>query len=254
MYGTAANQLDNWKEVLKIVFMYINMIREMEPQEWVLKELQQVAEIDFRFRQKEPASRFTSHMSSVMQRPYPREWLLSAGTLIREFDPVVIRKALDCLRPDKFRIFITAQTSPGDIGEMNQTEKWYGTEYRVDKISKDFLSEIQALYGKDAKKIPELHMPHKNEFIPTDFNVQKKEVKEPAKAPVLLRNTESMRVWHKKDDTFWVPKAALFLTIRKYVHIPPYPEKFLTTSVLSFTQHHQTISVQRSIVIWLGML
>src|SRR5690606_27209397 len=101
------------------------------------------------------------------------------------------------------------------VGTMDQREKWYGTEYRVDKIPQDLLDTIKAQFGKDAPHISELHMPHKNLFIPSNFNVERKGVKEPAKAPTLIRNTESLRVWHKKVDTFWVPKACVYITIRK---------------------------------------
>lgn len=44
--------------------------------------------------------------------------------------------------------------------------------------------------------------------------MEKKEVKEPAVAATLLRNDEHLRAWFKKDDTFWVPKANLFINCR----------------------------------------
>jgi insulysin len=180
-----------------------------------MKELQQVAAIDFRFRQKDAASSFTSHMSSVMQRPYPRDWLLSGTHLIREFNPELITKAINLLNPKNFRLTVVSQVSPEGFGEMDQREKWYGTEYRVDKIAEDFLGELNALFDKNAATLPELHLPHPNEFIPSNFEVEKKEVKEPVKIPTLIKNTKFIRVWFKKDDTFWVPKAVVYVLIKK---------------------------------------
>jgi secreted Zn-dependent insulinase-like peptidase len=43
--------------------------------EWIFKELRGLADIDFKFKQKVPASRFTSRVSSVMQKPMLLQWL-----------------------------------------------------------------------------------------------------------------------------------------------------------------------------------
>lgn len=183
-----------------------------------MKELQAVAAIDFKFRQKSPASKFTSRLSAIMQKPLPREWLLSGTSLIREFNPEIITESLNYLRPDNFRLSIVCRDCPK--GEWEATEKWYGTEYRVEKIPQKFLREIQSISNKKLSELEsELHLPHKNEFIPTNFEVQKKDVKESLKIPTLIKHTELSRVWYKKDDTFWVPKANIFCTLRKWVSI-----------------------------------
>jgi insulysin len=62
--------------------------------------------------------------------------------------------------------------------------------------------------------LPQFHLPHKNQFIPTKLEVEKKEVKEPALTPRLLRNDNAARTWLKKDDTFWVPKANLVVSCK----------------------------------------
>lgn len=118
-------------------------------------------------------------------------------------------------------------------GTWNEKEKWYGTEYTYEKIPEDFLKEIQHAAAASPKdRLTELHLPHQNQFIPTKLEVEKKEVKEPAIAPKLIRVDELVRTWYKKgmssfrfvscqatltcysDDTFWVPKANLFVNCR----------------------------------------
>lgn len=171
-----------------------------------------MAEVDFKFKQKTPASRFTSKVSSVMQRPLPREWLLSGHSRLRKFDPVLIQKGIDCLRPDNFRMSIVSRDFPGN---WDKTEKWYGTEYKYEKIPNDFMRQLKAAYSVSSKeRISNLHLPHKNQFIPTKLEVEKKEVKEPAIAPRMIRNDELARTWYKKDDTFWVPKANLIVSFK----------------------------------------
>lgn len=86
--------------------------------------------------------------------------------------------------------------------------------------------------------ITELYLPGPNEFIPTNLDVEKRDVPEvmsflclpmfpdcltvvvdsqPAKRPHLIKQTPLGSVWHKKDDQFWLPKASVVLELRRYV-------------------------------------
>jgi insulysin len=103
-----------------------------------------------------------------MQEPLTREWLLS--NRLRKFEPEVIRQGLDLLRPDNFRMTIVSRDFPG---EWDQKEKWYGTEYSVSQIEPDFMQELKRAVTLSAKeRIQELHLPHKNQFIPTKLEVE----------------------------------------------------------------------------------
>lgn len=204
--------LKQYKEVAKTIFHYIAMLRETPPQEWVVEELTKMSEVDFRFKQKSPASRTTSGLSSIMQKDFPREWILSYPSRIRKFNPEEISKGLALLRPENFRMTIISQDFPG---AWNSKEKWYGTEYKYEKLPQDFLEELKKASSASKNERPaELHLPHKNEFIPTRLDVEKKDVAEPTKFPKLIRNDENVRVWWKKDDQFWVPKANVHVTLR----------------------------------------
>jgi len=204
--------LENYQEIVKIVFQYIAMIKEKPPQEWIVEEMKGLHEVDFRFKEKSPASRFTSSTSSKMQKPYPREWLLSGPTLIRKFDPEAIKKGLDCLTAENYRLTIVSQTFPGN---WDQKEKWYGTEYKIEMVPEDLQGQVrEAIKSTSNERPKDLHLPHKNEFVPKNVSVEKKEVAEPAKAPTLVRNEPGLRLWWKKDDRFWVPKAAFIISLR----------------------------------------
>ena len=204
--------LREYKEIVKVVFQYISLIKESPPQRWIVDEVKGMAEVDFRYQQKSPASSFTSAISSIMQKPLPREWLLSGSRLIRKFDSEAISEALSYLRPDNYRLTIVSKDFPGD---WDQNEKWYGTEYRTERIDPDFEAAVRkASQSTKHDRLPELFLPHINEFIPTKLTVEKKEIAEPMKAPRLIRNDEAVRTWWKKDDRFWVPKANIFVTLR----------------------------------------
>lgn len=202
--------LSHYKEIVNIIFQYIAMIREHEPQKWVVDEMIKISEVDFRFKQKSPPSRTTSALASVMQKPYDRKMILSGPDVIRKFDSQRISEALSYLRPDNFRLTIVSQNFPGD---WDKKEKWYGTEYKSEKIPQDFLQEVKNAFENKSRPA-DLHLPHKNEFIPINLEVEKKEVAQPLKTPKLIRNDAAVRIWWKKDDQFWVPKANIVIHLR----------------------------------------
>lgn len=210
--GLTPEGLKKYDEVVKVIFQYIGMVKDNPPVEWMHEEVKNMAEVDFKFKQKSPASRFTSSTSAVMQQPIPREWLLSGTNKHRKFDAQGIVNALQYLREDNFRMMLVSQEYPGN---WDLKEKWYGTEHKVQHISTEMQSEIrQALASSTNDRPQELHLPHRNEFIPTRLDVEKAEVKEPSKTPKLIRNDDMMRLWWKKDDAFWVPKANFNILLR----------------------------------------
>ncbi|KAF1942302.1 LuxS/MPP-like metallohydrolase [Clathrospora elynae] len=202
--------LKHYKEVAKLVFQYIGLMRDQPPQQWVVEEQMRISEVEFRFKQKSPPSRTASGLAGIMQKPYDRKMLLSGPSIIRKFDSDLIHEALSYLRPDNFKMTIISQNFPGG---WDKNEKWYGTEYKIERIPEDFLAEIREAYESKSRPA-ELHFPHKNEFIPTRLDVEKKEVEQPTKEPKLIRNDNNVRIWWKKDDQFWVPKANVHIYFR----------------------------------------
>ena len=201
-----------YREIVEVVFQYISLIKESPPQKWIFDEIKGMSEVDFMFQEKSSASTFVRTMCSTMQKPLPRKWLLSATDLVRKFDGDAISKALGYLRADNYRLTIVSQQYPGD---WPLKEKWYGTEYKVERISADFAAAVKKAEEVTSKtRITGLHLPHKNEFIPSRLTVEKKDIAETLKAPKLIRNDELVRTWWKKDDRFWVPKANVFVTLR----------------------------------------
>jgi insulysin len=200
--------LTHYRDIVKIVFQYIAMIKEQAPEQWIFDEMKRLTEVNFQFKQKSVASQFTSHLSSMMQKPLPREWLLSGDSVLRKFDAGLVTRALSFLRSDNFRLMIVSQTLLG----LDAKEKWYGTEYKEEKIPQVFLKEIADALASPSERIQSLHMPHKNDFIPNCLSV-KKEVAT-SSTPKLIQLDDKVRVWFKKDDKFCVPKAALRITLR----------------------------------------
>lgn len=204
--------LEHYREIIKIIFQYIALINEAQPQQWITDEMSGLAEAEFKFMQKQPAFRTTMGLSATMQKPMPRDQLLAGPYTVRKFNPEGIKNGLRALTPDNFRVMLVSQQYPGD---WDQREHYYGTEYRYTKMPKVFLDELNAAYHSSGSDRPkDLHLPAPNEFVAHRFDVEKKEVEEPSLSPALIRNDINVRTWFKKDDQFWVPKANINLALR----------------------------------------
>ncbi|KAF1937421.1 putative metalloprotease [Clathrospora elynae] len=210
-----AKGMQQYREVLKIIFQYIAMLKENPPLAWISDEMSRLAEVEFKFRQKSPPFRTVSDLAQLMQKAcIPREHLLGPS-LIRNFDPENIERGLSYLRPDNFRFFVVDQQFPGD---WDAKEKWYETEYKLEKIPEDFMQHLWAAAQAPVTERPsKLHLPAVNEFVPQRFEVERKDVTEPARHPTLILHDENVRAWFKKDDQFWVPKANIKLYLRSPV-------------------------------------
>lgn len=78
-----------------------------------------------------------------------------------------------------------------------------------------------------------MHLPGPNDFIPTNFETHKTEVKVPAKRPNLIKKNEKLRLWYKKDDTFWVPRANVWILFRSPLAYAT-PSNCVKTRYISF--------------------
>ncbi|KAI1159414.1 Metalloenzyme, LuxS/M16 peptidase-like protein [Nemania serpens] len=128
----------------------VGLTKETSPQEWIFREQKEMADVEFRFKQKTSESRFANETSSMMQKPLPREWLLSGESRFRKFDPEMIEKGIHLLRPDNIMMTIVSQDYPGD---WDQKEKWYGTEYKSEKIPTEFLAELSTMLDQRSASI-----------------------------------------------------------------------------------------------------
>ncbi|KAI8809513.1 Metalloenzyme, LuxS/M16 peptidase-like protein [Cladochytrium replicatum] len=214
---------EHYEDVIVLVFQYIEMMKEAGIQKWIFDETQALSVMHFRFSEKSNPASYVSRMASLMQRydKAPPKDVLSAGYVVEEYDPESIKKYLDILRPDNFRVFLVspsvAQRRSDPDGPWEKA-KYYGTEYVVDPLGST-LKERLAKLQSDA----DLHLPKPNVFIPTRFDVRKLEASESIPRATIIRETPTLRLWHKKDDTYYVPKAsAAFRLKTPQAYVSPY--------------------------------
>lgn len=207
--------MKEYESVLKVIFDYIELLKTPGSlQDWAFEEVKKLSELDFKFKEKERPSSYASELSSQMQRNYPREWILSGPYLPREFNKDLIRRLLEYFTPQKCRIYVTAQSKPDGSEVYESKERWYGTEYTLEKLPDP--TKLDSVSNPETGA-PPLALPHPNLFIPENFEVPGAALKGkelPTMRPVLVRNTPTVRLWHKQDDRFFRPKAQFYMDFK----------------------------------------
>ena len=97
--------------------------------------------------------------------------------------------------------------------DANLTEKWYGTQYSISKLSRDLIQG-----WKDASLHNKFCLPDVNEFIPTNFDLEPRDG-EPSSVPIILRDSKMTRLWYRQDDQFKLPKACVNVQFTRCVDL-----------------------------------
>ncbi|KAJ3134921.1 Insulinase (Peptidase M16) [Geranomyces variabilis] len=200
---------EHYEEIVPIVFQYISMVQANGIKEWIFHECQQLAAMSFRFKEKSPPSSYASRVAGYMHQ-YAPEDILSGPYLMYDYEPEKIATCLSYLRPDNFRLTLVSPTAlEGTDASQIKVAAWYGTEY----VLRDFPPNLVAALKSTVEHDPELFLPSPNEFIPESFDVRKTTAPFLPRAEI-IQDDSIVRMWHKKDDTFWVPKANVWFQLK----------------------------------------
>jgi insulysin len=210
---------ENYQLVALAAYKYLSLLRSSAFPKWYQSELVKIARTKFQFATKENAEGYAVSLSERLGKPIPPESLLRGAIVPSEWNSEdgerEVREILEDMRIAKGRAVLMAKKEELERISNNEHwehEKWYGTGYRVERWDPSFVEQAEG-----PNDITELYLPGPNEFIPTNLEVEKRDVLEPAKRPHLIKQTPMGSVWHKKDDQFWLPKASLVLELRSPV-------------------------------------
>uniref|UniRef100_A0A1X7SVZ2 Peptidase M16 middle/third domain-containing protein n=1 Tax=Amphimedon queenslandica TaxID=400682 RepID=A0A1X7SVZ2_AMPQE len=87
--------------------------------------------------------------------------------------------------------------------ECHNTAPWFNTKYNEEVVSLEWEKS-----WKNLSLNPELHLPHPNKFIASEFELLAEDVPQ-TKYPVIIKETPHYKIWYKKDDVFDLPKASI---------------------------------------------
>ncbi|QDZ21486.1 insulinase-like metalloprotease [Chloropicon primus] len=191
-------------EVSKIVFQYLNMLRDEGIQPWIFEELKSIGETKFNFRDKQNAGYYTRELASGMHLYPCKDLLLGLHHVPQEYNEDTIQAVLDCMTVDKVRMMWLSKTHKGKVTDV---EPWYGTEFGMDSLEESLVEDLRTCGRSE-----HLRLPYQNQFIPTNFDLIEKEdsVKE---VPEMIYESEMSELWYKPDTLFGTPKGQVYLSV-----------------------------------------
>lgn len=190
-------------EIIALTFQYIKLIEKEGVQKWIYDETQSVEKMMFRFKQKATPINYVKNLAGDLHE-YKPQHVLVGPYLCEEFDEPLIRQILSSLNPNNVCVYILGKEFESIAKEE---EKWYGTKYTIEPLSDEFVKQLE-----DVSLHPELHLPTKNEFITTDFALRPVIEEDLSESPQLISEDSALKVWHKQDTTFKVPRMNVYMT------------------------------------------
>lgn len=195
-------------EIIGFVYQYLKLLRQNSPQEWIFKELQDIANMEFRYAEEQPQDDYAAELAEGLL-VYPPKHVIYGDYAYDIWDAEFMKYVLDFFRPENMRVDIV--TKSFQKADDVQEEPWFGSQY----VEKDIPSSLFELW-KDPTEINVcLHFPAKNEFVPSDFSMRAGKAKcdsENAR-PRCILDEPLMKIWYKLDNTFKLPRANTYFRI-----------------------------------------
>lgn len=189
-------------QIVSAVFDYLKITAARGITEWRFSEMQQIADLNYRFREKQAAIDSVAELSQSMQ-DYPAQEVLSGAYAYTQFDESAIKKALGYLNKDNVFISLVAPEAATTI-----TSRFYNTAFSAAAGIPEVL-ELKPIFHQ------KLWLPERNIFIPKNLTLKTpsmlpvQEGSSNKNAPVLLVNNEQLKLWFLQDKKFRSPKAEL---------------------------------------------
>lgn len=131
-------------------FKYISMLRSTDLSPTHQTEASSLSDIRFRFAEKRRPDNYAIWMTDKLSWPVPRELVIKAPQVVSEWDPdgtaqAVAFRTLKGLSIKNGRTILMAKQ--GEFQRLFgiqewQSEPWYGTQYRVERLDEAFIQEV----------------------------------------------------------------------------------------------------------------
>lgn len=194
--------LSRHKDILPLVFDYIEKIRQKGISERRFLEMQNLARIDFRFREQGSPLHEAMRLSSQLL-DYPPEDLLRAPWLVERYATEQYREILGQLTPDNVLVFVLAPEP--ELKNPNITD-WYEAAWTREPLTPQTLAKTGL-----PELASQLSLPPANPFVPEDLQLVPGQTME---QPMMLGSLGGMDIWFARDTRFDTPKANVFLSLR----------------------------------------
>lgn len=186
-------------EMIQTVFEYLELIKGAKHSKLkgYYAEIKNVAGMEFQYQEKTKPIRLVTRLAEDLKYIPPKD-VVSASWRYGRYPEDLVKDLLDRLTPENLQVVLMSH----QIEHTDQRERWYGTDYKVETVSRE---RVKAWLPK--KEVLELSLPAPNPFILKNTTI--KEVFQAVSNIDLIRNEIGGRVWFKQDTVFKHPKASL---------------------------------------------
>lgn len=218
-------------QVLAKVWQWLRLIKDavLSDSDGVIEryhnELKTITAQNFKYREMGDVTNFASTAAEKLFDDEPSKILVGSAE-VGDYDVEVARAFLERLTPTNSFVVITGPELAEDDEAASsakdgpwQEEVRYGAKYRQSRIPSDLAEEWDSPSEIDVR----LKLPPMNEFIPDNLSLRCDDPEQVAAFdpeadyrnmdPKLLVDTASLRMWHKMDRTFRVPKSSIRLQL-----------------------------------------
>lgn len=196
-------------EIIGYVYQYLKLLRQVSPQEWIFRELQDIGNMDFRFAEEQPQDDYAAELAENLTF-YPPEHVIFGDYVHQIWDVDLVKHIIGFFTPENMRIDIVSKSF--SKLEDFKVEPWFGSHYTVDDIAPSLMD----LWRDPPEIDASLHLPAKNEFIPCDFSIRASQVCNDLSCescPRCILDEPLMKFWYKLDDSFKLPRANTYFRI-----------------------------------------
>lgn len=239
--GLSRAGLEAVDKVIESIFSYLGMLRDKTIPSYVYNEVLQLEELQWRFSSKGGVGNYVQSMATSLQKyppslcvAGPRRLALARDAMNLEtsseprssfapsqldFTRTLTQNFVNNLTVDKA---LTTLISKSFQGKTDKKEKWYGSDYSVERIPD---STMEAWRKPPKPQALGLDFPRPNKFIPSEAGLQIKypptpvdrfrkrtfeERMTPLPSPEMIRDDGPEGRWtvyYKPDNRFGQPKA-----------------------------------------------
>eukprot|EP00208_Stichococcus_sp_RCC1054_P001535 CAMPEP_0206142388 /NCGR_PEP_ID=MMETSP1473-20131121/16665_1 /ASSEMBLY_ACC=CAM_ASM_001109 /TAXON_ID=1461547 /ORGANISM="Stichococcus sp, Strain RCC1054" /LENGTH=1083 /DNA_ID=CAMNT_0053537371 /DNA_START=256 /DNA_END=3510 /DNA_ORIENTATION=+ len=155
-----------------LLFRFLALLRDAGPQEWVFKELRDIAEVKFRFAEEEDACEYVTRLAAELHMFAPAH-ALKGQWVYGQWDPALVTELLTQMTPQRARIDVQSKDYDAvskqikEMGEAEEgTEPWFDMPYTAAPLPAELLEEWAG-----ATPEADMKLPARNEFLPSDFEL-----------------------------------------------------------------------------------
>ncbi|KAF5744448.1 nardilysin-like isoform X1 [Tripterygium wilfordii] len=195
-------------DIIGFIYQYFKLLRQVPPQEWIFKELQDIGNMEFRFAEEQPQDDYAAELAENLL-VYPAEHVIYGDYVYKVWDEEMLKYLLGLFAPENMRADLVSSSIKLQGFEI---EPWFGSCY----TEEDIFPSLIELWRDPPEIDVSLHLPSKNEFIPSDFSIRADSAyieHATLSSPRCILDEPLMKLWYKLDRTFKHPRANTYFRI-----------------------------------------